>query len=172
MHTKDVTWIRPDGSEMTEQDWADPELHTIGMLLLGLATDEVDIRGRSYAGDSLFLMLNAGTRSRSYTLPRMELAGQWEEVLNTAQPGPWSRIVRTDAVSLNAHSTLSAATLRAPPRMTSAASLGSTYRLQLNGLGFSGRASARAVSWTGSGSRRCTSHRCSPPRRAVRMGTT
>ena len=106
METKDVTWIRPDGSEMTEQDWADSELHTIGMLLFGLATDEVDIRGRSYAGDSLFLMLNAGTRSRSYTLPRMELAGQWEEVLNTAQPGPWSRIVRNEAVSLNAHSTL------------------------------------------------------------------
>jgi hypothetical protein len=51
-------------------------------------------------------MLNAGTRSRSYTLPRMELAGQWEEVLNTAQPGPWFRIVRNEAVSLNAHSTL------------------------------------------------------------------
>ncbi len=106
MQTKDVTWIRPDGAEMTEPDWTDPELHTIGMLLLGVATDEVDVRGRSYAGDSLFLMLNAGTRSRSYTLPRMELAGQWEEVLNTAQPGPWSRIVRTEAVSLNAHSTL------------------------------------------------------------------
>jgi glycogen operon protein len=106
MQTKDVTWIRPDGSEMTEPDWDDPELHTIGMLLLGVATDEVDVRGRSYAGDSLFLMLNAGTRSRSYTLPRMELAGQWEEVLSTAQPGPWSRIVRTEAVSLNAHSTL------------------------------------------------------------------
>ena len=91
MHTKDVTWIRPDGTRDDRQDWADPELHTIGMLLLGPATDEVDIRGRSYAGDSLLLLLNAGTRSRSYTLPRMELAGQWEEVFNTARPGPWSR---------------------------------------------------------------------------------
>jgi isoamylase len=106
MQTKDVTWIHPGGSEMTEPDWTDSELHTIGMLLLGVATDEIDIRGRSYAGDSLLLMLNAGTRSRSYTLPRMELAGQWEEVLNTAHPGPWSRIVRTETVSLNAHSTL------------------------------------------------------------------
>ena len=106
MQSKDVTWIRPDGTEMTEPDWSDPELQTIGMLLLGVATDEVDIRGRSSTGDSLFLMLNSGTRSRSYALPRMELAGQWEEVLNTAQPGPWSRIVRTDAVSLVAHSTL------------------------------------------------------------------
>jgi glycogen operon protein len=106
MGTKDVTWIRPDGLEMTEQDWEDRELHSIGMLLLGLATDEVDVRGRSYAGDSLLVLLNAGTRSRSYTLPHMELAGIWVEVLSTAHPGPWGRIVRTDAVSLNAHSTL------------------------------------------------------------------
>jgi isoamylase len=106
MQTKDVTWVRPDGTEMTEEDWADPDAHSIGMLLFGLATDEVDIRGRSYAGDSLLLLLNAGTRSRSYTLPGMELAGVWEEVLNTTHPGPWPRPVRTDAVSLNAHSAL------------------------------------------------------------------
>jgi glycogen operon protein len=106
METKDVSWVRSDGKEMTEDDWTDPDLHTIGMLLLGRATDEVDIRGRSYAGDSLFLLLNAGTRALSYTLPKMELAGPWEEVLNTAQPGPWLRLVRGDAVSLTAHSTM------------------------------------------------------------------
>jgi isoamylase len=106
MESKDVTWIRPDGLEMSEQDWGEPGLQSIGMLLLGRATDEVDVRGRSYAGDSLLILLNAGTRSRSYTLPRMELAGNWVEVLNTAHPGPWSRPVRNDAVSLNAHSTL------------------------------------------------------------------
>ena len=36
----------------------------------------------------------------------MELAGRWEELLNTAQPGPWARVVRNEAVSLTAHSTL------------------------------------------------------------------
>ena len=61
---KDVTWIRPDGEEMTEGDWADPENRTIGMLLLGRAADEVDARGRSARGDTLLLLLNAGTRSR------------------------------------------------------------------------------------------------------------
>ncbi len=106
MESKDVTWIRSDGLEMAEQDWAAPDLHSIGMLLLGRATDEVDVRGRSYAGDSLLILLNAGIRSRSYTLPKMELAGNWVEVLNTAQPGPRSRPVRNDAVSLTAHSTL------------------------------------------------------------------
>ena len=33
--TKDVTWIRPDGEEMTDEDWADPENRTIGLLLSG-----------------------------------------------------------------------------------------------------------------------------------------
>jgi glycogen operon protein len=104
--TKDVTWLRRDGCEMTEDDWTEPSLHSIGMLLFGTATDEVDIRGRSYAGDSLLVLLNAGTRSLVYTLPRMELAGYWVEVLNTIHPGPWGRIVKNDAVSLNAHSTV------------------------------------------------------------------
>ena len=104
--TKDVTWLRRDGLEMNEDDWSDPGLHSIGMLLFGGAADEIDIRGRSYAGDSLLVLLNAGTRSLVYTLPRMELAGYWVEVLNTAHPGPWGRIVKNDAVSLNAHSTV------------------------------------------------------------------
>ena len=104
--TKDVTWLRPDGQEMTEQDWEDPSLQSIGMLLFGMATDELDVRGRSYAGDSLLVLLNAGSRSLSYTLPKMELAGFWVEELNTTHPGPWQRIIRNDAVSLTAHSTL------------------------------------------------------------------
>ena len=45
------------------------------MLMLGQAADEVDIRGRSAAGDTLLLLLNAGWRTHSYTLPRMELPG-------------------------------------------------------------------------------------------------
>ncbi len=91
---------------MTERGLGRPDNQTIGMLLLGRAADEVDIRGRSYAGDSLLLLLNAGTRSRSYTLAPHGAGRHWEELLNTARPGPWPRIVRTDAVNLTAHSTL------------------------------------------------------------------
>ena len=104
--TKDVTWIRPNGQEMTEGEWSDPNNQSIGMLLLGSAADEVDIRGRSATGDTLLLLLNAGARSHSYTLPRLEQPGRWEELLNTARPGPWSRLVRNDAVNLAAHSSL------------------------------------------------------------------
>ena len=105
-HTKDVTWIRSNGQEMTDEAWEDPNNQSIGMLLFGRAADEVDIRGRSAPADTLLLLLNAGTRSHSYTLPRMETPGLWEELLNTARPGPWERQVRNDAVNLTAHSSL------------------------------------------------------------------
>jgi glycogen operon protein len=105
-NTKDVTWVRSNGEEMQEADWEHPDLHSIGMLLLGDAADEVDMRGRSAPGDTLLLLLNAGTRSHSYTLPRTEQPGLWEELLNTARPGPWTRVVRNEAVNLAAHSTM------------------------------------------------------------------
>jgi isoamylase len=104
--TKDVTWIRANGQEMTEDEWSDPNNQTIGMLLFGVAADEVDSRGRSASAESLLLLLNAGARSLSYTLPRMESPGLWEELINTARPGPYARQMRNDAVNLTAHSSI------------------------------------------------------------------
>jgi isoamylase len=103
---KDVTWIRPDGSEMSTEDWADDQNQTIGMLLLGKAADEIDFRGRSNRGSTLLFLLNAGNRSRSYTLPRVAEPGRWEELLNTARTGPWSRAVSSPTVNLAAHSSI------------------------------------------------------------------
>ncbi len=105
-HTKDVTWIKPNGEEMTEEDWEDHNNQTIGMLLLGRATDEVDLRGRSAPGDTLLLLLNAGARSLSYTLPRIEWPGRWDEMVSSAHPGQSVRPVRNDVVNLASHSSL------------------------------------------------------------------
>ncbi len=99
---KDLTWLRPDGQEMTEADWADPTNHVLGMLILGEATDEVDERGRRLLGEAILLLTNGGARSRPFTLPRLEPPGTWVEVLNTAHPDP--RPVRQDTVSLGTHS--------------------------------------------------------------------
>ena len=104
---KDVSWIRSDGHEMTEEDWSDPENRTIGMLLDGQAADEIDFRGRrSPRADTILLLLNASTRSRSNTLPHLDRPGRWEELLNTARPGAGRRLVRSTAVNLVAHSSL------------------------------------------------------------------
>jgi glycogen operon protein len=100
--SKDLTWLRPDGNEMTEADWADPGNHVLGMLILGEATDEVDERGRLMRGEAILLLTNGGARSRPFTLPTMEAPGAWTEILNTAHPVP--RLVRQGKVSVVAHS--------------------------------------------------------------------
>ncbi|HEY5250270.1 MAG TPA: glycogen debranching protein GlgX [Acidimicrobiales bacterium] len=103
---RDVMWVRPDGEMMTEEDWQDSENRSIGMLLPGRAADEIDVRGRLVKSNSLLLLLNASTRSRSWTLPRLEWPGRWEELISTARPGEQGRTVRTSAVNLTAHSSL------------------------------------------------------------------
>ena len=100
----------------------------------GRAADEVDVRGRSAPGDTLLLLLNAGTRSHSYTLPRMERPGLWEELLNTARPGPWARHRAQRRRQPDRPLEHAAAPLRTPRGVTvrtATAPLGSTYRLQL-----------------------------------------
>ncbi len=99
---KDLTWIRPDGQEMTEADWRDDQIHVIGMLLNGQASDEVDALGRPVFGDTLLLLVNGGPRSRRFALPRANGSGLWQEVLDTARPS--TRLVRSRALNLQAHS--------------------------------------------------------------------
>jgi glycogen operon protein len=99
---KDLTWLRPDGGETTDDDWGNPANHVIGMLVHGEATDEVDERGRPIYGDTNLMLLNGGPRSRYFVLPRMEGSGAWQEVLNTARPG--ARLLRKEGLNLVAHS--------------------------------------------------------------------
>ncbi len=99
---KDLTWLRPDGQEMTGDDWSDESNHVLGMLIRGEAPEEVDERGRPLRGDSLLLLLNGGARSKPFILPTLERPGAWTEVLDTSHELP--RPVREDRVHLAAHS--------------------------------------------------------------------
>jgi glycogen operon protein len=100
--TKDVSWLRATGEEMTAEDWQDPRRHIMAMLIHGRATDERDERGRLATGETVLFALNGGGRSRRFKPPKLEENGRWIEALNTARPG--SRLVRGDAVSLVARS--------------------------------------------------------------------
>jgi isoamylase len=100
---KDVTWLRPDGNEMTDEDWRDGGSHVLGMLLAGAATDQQDERGRPVRGDTVLLLVNGGVRSRYFALPRLEGAGQWFEEINTARVDG-ARALKAAGLNLVAHS--------------------------------------------------------------------
>ena len=85
---KDVTWLRPDGQEMQEQDWSNARAHVLGMLVLGEATDELDDRGRPVLGDTLYLMVNGGEGQVEFTLPDVGDHGKWTLLTDTDDPKP------------------------------------------------------------------------------------
>jgi glycogen operon protein len=81
---KDVSWIRPDGREMTGYDWDDRSGRALGMLIWGDATDEIDDRGRPIVGETLLLILNNGADGIRFTLPTVEGNGMWTQLIDTA----------------------------------------------------------------------------------------
>ena len=99
---KDISWLRPDGQEVTQADWHDAELRVLGMLALGEATDDVDEQGRAAVGTTLLLLLNAGNRPSYFQLPEPAQPGRWVQAVNTARPlrGP----VKEKGLNLAAHS--------------------------------------------------------------------
>jgi isoamylase len=82
---KDISWFRPDGQEMTDQDWRNEQARSLAVRLAGDAIDEVDERGRRVVGDTLLLLLNAHHRAVSFTLPAHRAGDSWEQLLDTRE---------------------------------------------------------------------------------------
>jgi glycogen operon protein len=99
---KDVTWLHPDGREMTDADWGETDGHVLGMLIDGQATDEVDERGRPVSGRTVLLLFNGGDASRRFVIPPLDRPGVWQEVVNTARDG--RRTLTRAAINLVGHS--------------------------------------------------------------------
>jgi glycogen operon protein len=99
---KDVTWIRPDGKEMTDADWQNGSAHFLGMLISGEATDEVDDRGRPIRGDTMLVVLNASPNEVEFAFPALPNDGTWTRLIDTDEevPGP----VKEGGASLSPYS--------------------------------------------------------------------
>jgi len=83
---RDITWLRPDGGEMTETEWEASWVRTLGVRLDGRALDELDERGDPIVDDTLLLLLNAHADTVPMTLPQPLPGTVWEVVIDTAEP--------------------------------------------------------------------------------------
>jgi glycogen operon protein len=80
---KDLTWVRADGLEMTEDDWHAADAHALGMLIAGEAADETDERGRPVRGDTMLMLLNAGDEAVEFRVPVINGNGRWVVLVDT-----------------------------------------------------------------------------------------
>ena len=81
---KDIEWMKPDGNEMTEQDWNQSSFGTIGILLAGDAIGEFDEKGRRITDATFMLLLNAHPDPVPFKLPAS--GHPWELILYTLAP--------------------------------------------------------------------------------------
>ena len=86
---KDLTWLRADGAEMTDAEWHDASLSSLGLLLSGDAIEERDPQGRPITGDTLLILLNADPEPVQFKLPTTGVGKKrttWELMVDTSQP--------------------------------------------------------------------------------------
>ncbi|HEX5142485.1 MAG TPA: glycogen debranching protein GlgX [Mycobacterium sp.] len=82
----DISWFRPDGSEMTEEDWDTALDKSIAVYLNGHGIPGLDPRGRPVTDDSFFICFNAYYEPIQFTLPPAEFGAHWKIVVDTANP--------------------------------------------------------------------------------------
>ncbi|MGE0823821.1 MAG: glycogen-debranching protein, partial [Candidatus Binatia bacterium] len=80
---KDLTWLRPDGQEMTDEDWNNWHARCLGLQLAGDAIEEVDTRGNRIVGATLLMLLNAHYEPLTFLLPAHRPGVSWELILDT-----------------------------------------------------------------------------------------
>jgi glycogen operon protein len=86
---KDITWIRPDGKEMQEDDWELGYARALAFRLGGDAIDDLDpTTGDQLVGDTLLVLANASENGVLFRLPRVphRIGASWETMLDTYSP--------------------------------------------------------------------------------------
>ena len=84
---KDLTWFKLDGTEMADEQWADPEARSIAMRLAGEAIDEREAEGGRISDETLLVLLNTLPRRADVHVARggWREDCRWELVMDTEQ---------------------------------------------------------------------------------------
>lgn len=82
---KDLTWFRPDGKEMTDNDWNNPHTHSLGLRLAGDVIEEVDERGKQIADDTLLILMNNHHEPVPFVLPAHHSKVRWKTLMDTRE---------------------------------------------------------------------------------------
>ena len=86
---KDVTWLTPDGGEVTDDRWSNPDIACLGMMINGLSQATGIHKPGSDA--TLLLIVNAHLDSIEFTLPTVPFGAEWNCLIDTNHSWPLSK---------------------------------------------------------------------------------
>ncbi len=82
--SKDIVWLKPDGSEMTTAEWNQEFARSLGVYLAGNALGETDTRGNPVRDENFVLLFNAHHDSVPFRIPTLNSAS-WVAIVDTAR---------------------------------------------------------------------------------------
>jgi glycogen operon protein len=82
----DVVWVRPDGQQMTAEEWHAGWVRCIGVILNGRTLDDVNAVGEPIEDDSFLLLLNPHGGPIDFYMPKLHDGAAWEVCLDTSKP--------------------------------------------------------------------------------------
>ncbi|HLT28035.1 MAG TPA: glycogen debranching protein GlgX [Zeimonas sp.] len=80
---KDLLWLRPDGQEMSEDEWTHSHARSLAVYLSGAGLHDVDDWGRPLHDDDFLMLFNAHHERIPFALPKLG-GGAWRCVFDTA----------------------------------------------------------------------------------------
>ncbi|MGD0132117.1 MAG: glycogen debranching protein GlgX [Bryobacteraceae bacterium] len=83
---RDIVWLRPDGEEMTDDEWGLGWVRCLGLILNGETLGDVDESGEPITDDTFLIMLNCHHEPIQFYLPKPPGADRWEAVIDTNNP--------------------------------------------------------------------------------------
>jgi glycogen operon protein len=82
----DIAWFKPDGDQMSEDDWAKGYARAISVFLNGEAIPSPSPRGEPVQDDSFFMLFNGSDDVVSFRFPEGAWGDRWDVILDTAAP--------------------------------------------------------------------------------------
>ena len=85
-HVKDIAWYRPDGEEMTGDEWGAGWVRCLGLQLSGKTLDQVNQFGQPITDDTFLFMMNPHHETIRFYMPKSDDLKEWELVVDSRSP--------------------------------------------------------------------------------------
>ncbi len=81
---RDIMWLRPDGQEMTDEEWSLGWVRCLGLMLNGETIGQVDSNGEPVTDDTFLILLNCHHEPIKFYMPQGPHDHCWELLVDTA----------------------------------------------------------------------------------------
>jgi glycogen operon protein len=85
---QDITWVRPDGNEMTQEEWSLGWVRCLGLELCGTTLDHVDALGQPLIDDTFLILFNPHWEPIDFYMPKEHGDAGWRVLFDTRTSEP------------------------------------------------------------------------------------